>query len=194
MNPWSLLTTGHTIRRLKERPGAYKLLDKTIVPNFSGPKSPIPTTPHREPESALPVLQTALFEEPKPPLKDEVEPAPPVKVSPASALVASPIPVPARARPAMPVLVKETPPKPGLLKSLAGTMAVKMRQWAPANKTQPFQAPTIQTELALDRVKVLRNDLIEDDLEVVMLDRKTGKTEKPAPSERVEREKLTAHP
>ena len=37
----------------------------------------------------------------------------------------------------------------------------------------------------------MRNDLSEDDLEVVMMEKKA---EKPAQSEKVEREKLTANP
>jgi hypothetical protein len=42
---------------------------------------------------------------------------------------------------------------------------------------------------------VIRNDLSEDDLEVVMMDKKAGKnTKQPAQSEEVEREKLTANP
>jgi hypothetical protein len=51
----------------------------------------------------------------------------------------------------------------------------------------------------LEKVKVMRNDLSEDDLEVVFIAKKAGnkagnKAEKPAQSERVEREKLTAIP
>jgi hypothetical protein len=43
-------------------------------------------------------------------------------------------------------------------------------------------------------VRVIRNDLCEDDLEVVMLDKKTGKKrEKPAHVDEVEPEKLTAN-
>ena len=37
----------------------------------------------------------------------------------------------------------------------------------------------MQTELALEKVTVLRNDLNEDDLEVVLVERKVGTGEKP---------------
>jgi hypothetical protein len=41
----------------------------------------------------------------------------------------------------------------------------------------------------------MRNDLSDDGLEVVTMDKKAGKKmEKPAHREEVEREKLTAHP
>jgi hypothetical protein len=63
----------------------------------------------------------------------------------------------------------------------------------PWRKERPFQSKAVQTELALDKVKVIRNDLCQDDLEVVAIDKKAAKkTEKPVQSE--EMEKLTAHP
>jgi hypothetical protein len=65
----------------------------------------------------------------------------------------------------------------------------------PWRKEEPFQTPAIQTELALDKVKVIRNDLSEDDLEVVAIDKKAAKkAEKPARLEEVEREKVTGSP
>jgi hypothetical protein len=46
----------------------------------------------------------------------------------------------------------------------------------------------------LEKIKVMRNDLSEDDLEVVMIEKKAGKkADKKAQSEKVEREKLTAY-
>jgi hypothetical protein len=63
-----------------------------------------------------------------------------------------------------------------------------------AQERRPFQSPAVQTELALDKVKVMRNDLSEDDLEVVMIDKKSGKRRETGSGEEVEREKLTANP
>jgi hypothetical protein len=65
----------------------------------------------------------------------------------------------------------------------------------PPWKASPLQSATVQTELGLDKVKVIRNDLSEDDLEVVMIEKKAEKkTEKTAQSENVEREKMMANP
>jgi hypothetical protein len=173
MNPFRLLTKGRTIRGLKERPGAYKLLEKSVLPKFSGPKRPALTTSQPQATNGQP----ALFEQPQP----KPETAAPVSVAPVS--------VPA------PVPMKDQPSKPGFWSRLAGIPAGWARQWIPWRKAQPFQSPTVQTELGLDKVRVMRNDLSEDDLEVVMVDKKAGKkTEKPAHSEEVEREKLTANP
>jgi hypothetical protein len=175
MNPFRLLTKGRTIRGFRECAGAYKLLEKSGLPNFSGPKHPAPKTPHREHANAQPTL----VEQPQPKLET------PARVSVAP--VPAPVPTPAP--------VKNQPSKPGLWSRLAAMPAGWTRQWIPWRKARPFPSPTVQTELALDKVRVMRNDLSEDDLEVVIIDKKAGKkTEKPAHSEEVEREKLTANP
>ena len=46
-------------------------------------------------------------------------------------------------------------------------------------KGRPIHGMTVQTELALEKVTVLQNDLNEDDLEVVLVERKEGTGEKP---------------
>jgi len=47
-----------------------------------------------------------------------------------------------------------------------------LQRWSSARKAQPFQVPTVQAELALDKVTVVRNDLSEYDLEVVGMGKK----------------------
>ena len=90
--------------------------------------------------------------------------------------------------------MKEEPLKPGRWSRLARIAAGWARKWMPWRKAAA-QSETVQTELALEKVKVLRNDLSEDDLEVVMIDKEAGKkTEEPARSGKTEREKLTANP
>jgi hypothetical protein len=173
MNQISLLTKGRTIRGLKERPGHYKLVGKSVLPNFSGPKSPAPTTIHQE----------GLFQKDEGRrIKDEKETPAPI----------GPVTAPALAPEAVTVQVKEQPSKPRQWRRWAGVAVGWVRSWVPVRPARPLQSATVQTELVLDRVKVLRNDLIEDDLEVVMLDSKTGERGKPAQSEKVEREKVTA--
>jgi hypothetical protein len=171
MNPFRLLTKGRTIRGLRERPGAYKLLERSALPKFSGTKRLVSKTPQPEPENAQP----AIVEQPQ--LKPEA-PAP-VSVAPV------PTPVP----------TKDQPSKPGLWSRLAAIPVGWTRHWIPWRKRMPFRSPTVQTELDLEKVRVMRNDLCEDDLEVVMIDTKVGKkTQKPVHGEEVEREKLTANP
>jgi len=186
MNPFRLLTKGSTIGGLKERPGAYKLLEKSVLPNFSGAKRAAPpTTPHPEPANTQPAFFKRLQAKAVKTVAARVVPAP----GPA------PTPTPAPVTASVPAQSKDTPTKPALWSRLAAIPTGWKGQWIPWRKAQPFKSATVQTELALDKVRVIRNDLCEDDLEVVMIDKKTGnKTEKPAQSEEVEQEKLTAHP
>ena len=171
MNPFRLLTKGRTIRGLRERPGAYKLLERSALPKFSAPKRLVSKAPHPEPAAAQP----AIVEQPQP--KPET-PAP---------VIVPPVPTPAPA--------ENQPSKPALWRRLAAIPASWTGSWIPWRKNPPVQSPTVQTELALEKVRVVRNDLCEDDLEVVMIDTKVGKkTEKPAQCEEVEREKATANP
>jgi len=215
MNPMSLLTKGHTIGGLKERPGRYKLLCNSVLPNFSGPKNPFPTTPHPVPEKA----KSAFFGQPKPapePRKEEARPVAPMLSTfvLSSAFAKASASAKAMADKAADKIAEQRkkeeagptksagtapaqpePSKPRLWSHLADIPAGWLDKWIPRRKTPPFQSATVQTELVLEKVKVMRNDLSEDDLEVVMSDKKAGKkAEKPAQSERVEHEKMTAYP
>jgi hypothetical protein len=195
MNPISLLTKGRTIGGLKERPGRYKLVGGGVFPKFSGFKCPVPTTTHPKAQND----QTALFEQPKPkpPTEQRKEKAKiPFAKVPAIAKAASvsgnkvePL-APVKASPA-----QRQPAKPGFWSRLAEIVTGWMQNLNPWRKATPFVIPTFQTELALEKIKVIRNDLSEDDLEVVMIEKKAGnKAQKPVQRENVELEKATANP
>jgi hypothetical protein len=187
MNPMNLLTTGRTILGLKEKPGRYKL-GGGAVPNFSKPQAPapevgpVPTTPQPE----APSTQTALFE----PSKSRKGRETAVAVKAASAIPAVPPAVnKPKAHPfaAAPAADEQVEVKPGFLSEVLGWV----KKWMPTRKSLASPLESFQTELALEKVKVVRNDLSEDDMEVVMIDRKVGKKAKPA-SERVDLEKTAA--
>jgi hypothetical protein len=195
MNPMSLLSNGRTIRGLKERPYRYKLLCNSVLPNFSGPKGQIPTTPHAEPHKAQP----ALFEQTKPALEPRKIEGIPVFAKTSTFAKAttdkSKKEEPKTTTPASVAPAQDQPSNPGLRSHLAVISSGWADKWIPWRKTPPFASATIQTELALEKVKVMRNDFSEDDLKVVLVEKKAGqKAEKPAQSEKVEREQLTANP
>jgi hypothetical protein len=193
MNPISLLTKGRTIGGLKERPGRYKLVGDSVFPKFSGLKCPVPTTTHPKAQNN----QTALFEQSKPtgkPPKEEGKPffakVPAVaKAATVNGSKVEPV-IPVKASPA-----QRQPTKPGFWRQLAEIVPDWMQKMNPWRKATPFVIPTFQTELALEKIKVIRNDLSEDDLEVVMIEKKAGnKAQKPVQRENVELEKATANP
>ncbi len=198
MNPISLLTKGRTIKALKERPGRYKLLCGVTVPKFGGTKSEIPTISHQ----AAPSEQAALFEKAKPVVEAKTEEV--TKVEGKSSLAEkSPF---ARAalekRKGLPTAQVEAAPaastqpqpsSPEWFSRLAGKSAEWIGKWIPKRKTPKSRQETFQTELALEKVKVLRNDFSEDDLEVVLIEKNPGSGARKR-VEKVELEELTARP
>jgi len=116
-----------------------------VAPNFSTGKVKSPTPPHPPPQ----VLQSTLIEKPQQPATA------PAMRPPAVA------PVPGWPRTAWRRVVE-----------FCGRIALR---WSGPRKTSPFQNATVQTELELAKVKVVRNDLSDDDLELVPV----AKNEKP---------------
>ena len=148
MNPWSLLNKGHTIKGFKSRAGAYRLTNRGGVPNFSAGRNSSPTVSHPERE----VLQSTLFDKPTPP-------------------TAAPAPVPAPTRPTAPIANQIIGIQP-FRDRLADFLHGFLQRWTARRKMSPFQGHTVQTELALEKVRVVRNDLSDDDLEVIPVGRK----------------------
>jgi hypothetical protein len=154
MNPLSLLTKGHTFGGVKDRRGAYKLSVGYALPHFNSPKVsalPLPATP-----LAATPLQTALFEQPQP--RSAVGAAVPPKRDGAVPTVPKVMPGPFHPRPL---------PENGWRR--AARWWNGFFTWRPA---QAKPAPSVQTELALEKVTVVRNDLSEDDLVVVTVEKK----------------------
>jgi hypothetical protein len=162
MNPMSLLTKGRTFGGFKDRRGAYKLSAGYALPNFAGSKGPSfgPARPQKEPASP--------FAQPKPAVEAVV---PPKR---------------AGAVPIAPKVMGKTleiwPAPPGIcLRAARWFEEILGRRPRPA-----WPAPSVQTEMVLDKVTVVRNDLSEDDV-VVVLAEKTM-------SEKVEPERQMTNP
>jgi hypothetical protein len=184
-------------------------LGKSVVPNFSAPKPNSPTTSHAEPakeegrrkkeekgedNQLAPLGQTqAKLEITEPAGLDLSVSQRGAAIPAAGSGSVSPIGGALGGTPAEPAAGTVAPPEKTAKPDRWGSVAGWVRQWMPWGKESPFQRPAIQTELALDKVKVMRNDLSETDLEVVAIKIKAGKkNEKPVPTVEVEREKQTA--
>lgn len=152
MNPLSLLNKGQTINGFKGRTVTYKLPNRSYVPNFSNTKLAPPTTTHEPQMSQAPreITQPTFFDIPKP-----AAPAPP----------SAPTPKP----PAAPSAPATREP---VWNQLVAVGRELFKKWADGRKTSPFQRPTVQTELALEKITVVRNDLSEDDVEVIPVPKK----------------------
>jgi hypothetical protein len=168
MNPLCLLTKGRTFKDMAVRPGAYKLLANSALPKFTPGKRV--SAPASEPAIAQ-VAQPTLFE-PKPAsIKAPAIEAPKV-VAPAL----SPSPFTQYAKNAEKTSFR------GTLKKGVCSCKELVQRFIFGRKGRPVHKATVQTELALEKVTVLKNDLNEDDLEVVLVERKVGRGEKPLAS------------
>ena len=177
MNPLCVLNKERSFKDVAYRPGAYKLLEKTVAKFPARKRSPF-KSPDPEPDPA----QKNLFEQPKavvapiePP--DDEKPTstePPVSAEPEKKAEA---------------LISKSPFAEGAEQTKAGPVR---RAWSRMagfgrglvertfrHKWRPVRAASVQPELALEKVRVMRNDLNEDDLEVVLVERKVGTCEKP---------------
>jgi hypothetical protein len=143
-------------------PTAPKVAAGYALPNFAGPKAPSfgPARPPKEP--------AAPFAQPKP------------------AIPAALPPKRANAVPAAPKVMGKTldiwPERPGLCRRAARWFEEILGR--PPKPARP--APSVQTELVLDKVTVVRNDLSEDDVVVVLAEKST--------SDKVEPEKQMTSP
>jgi len=180
MNPLCLLTKGRTFRDFTDRTGTYKLL-AGAVPKYSDDKR----GPARRWQAAVPpTAQASLFDEApeaaKPVRADVSDLSLTEKTTEASVVPPQPTPAPASPSPAVPTtLASQQVRSAGPVRQATGFCRKMWQRFIFGREGHPFQGPTVQTELALEKVTVLRNDLNEDDLEVVLVEKKVGKGEKP---------------
>lgn len=180
MNQFCVLSKERSFKDVAYRPGAYQLLAKTVA-KFPARKR----SPFKAPEPDQEPAQKNLFEPPQsqPAIETApVEPTPVVVETPVIKPEVTPQPAPDLVNPTSPFAEGAQPKGPGPVRRAWGFMTGFGRGLvtkAFARKWHPARAASVQPELALDKVKVLRNDLNEDDLEVVLVNRKVGTCEKP---------------
>jgi|ERR1700677_1583115 hypothetical protein len=176
MNPLSLLTKGQTFQGLKDRPCVYKLPPRSTLPNFSALKKQEPRQESRPAGDAV-APPPNLFGA-KSPTTSHPAPEPPktpVEENP----VAPTTPVPEFGG-----TVRPPAPSVDILSRLARFCGLFFRKWMPKRRGLPGQAPSVQAELALEKITVVRNDLSEEEMEVVPVEMKTWMrkpAEKPRP-------------
>jgi hypothetical protein len=180
MNPLCLLTKGRTFKDMGDRSGAYNLLTRGTLPKFISARR-FPNTQTRETVEPchIPIIEPAAaaippIEEAPKSMIPEVKPIAPVPIldpAPIHDGVSSPFIDPSQ-------MVK-VPARPGIWRRMVNFTKDIVKRLILWPKGRSAQRPTVQTELALDKVTVLRNDLDEDNLEVVLMERKVGTSEKP---------------
>ncbi len=132
-----LLAAGKSLMGLKDPRGRFEVTEKRLLPKFEAAKNPFRATtlPHGKPEDR----------EPLPPAEPEVVPADAAK-SPTAEAVTNPTPRTARAR------------------SLWERAGDKCRgTWPFGAGAKKQEVRTVQPELSLELVRVVRNDLSDSD-------------------------------
>jgi hypothetical protein len=180
MNPLCILTKTRTFKDIEVRPSAYKLLAESRLPKNAATRRTPSWSVAPQP------AQKTLFE-PPPPQPQPIVVEKVVQPWPVEMEIVPETPAPVQPEP---VALANSPFAPGAKKSektsARGTFkkAVQfsksiLRGLAFTSNRRPARQSTVQTELALEKVTVLRNDLNEDDLEVVLVQRTVGTAEKP---------------
>lgn len=176
MNPLSLLTKGRTFRGGKTA-GTYKLPTRSLLPKFGSAKRPTLT---HGPEAAGP--------------KAEVLPA-----TATQAPAPTPAPAPVPATPSAPP-VNALPMGPSAAQKLFAKWTAYGKRVLGARvlerKAPVAPVPSVQTELKLDHVTVVRNDLTDEDVVVVAAKPAAAarKKEVPAPAPEKQPENVVTNP
>jgi hypothetical protein len=179
-----LLATGKSLVGMPDTNSRYRMRTRNLLPKFGSAKNPFaPPTPDLEspgaPHTSSPAkLQTAsLFESPiREPEHREAAPIEAAKPAPKKELKTAPqssaAPVaPAKVEARMPVAPAPSAPsgKPGKIggwiKKL-NPLALLPPRRGDSGRGRPARKP-VQTELTLEKVRVVRNDLSDTDLEIV---------------------------
>src|SRR5271156_1864268 len=171
MNPLCLLTKGRTFQDMADRPGAYKLLAGSVLPKLMAGKRP----PSRWSQPAPQTTQASLFEQPPKTVQAPVVEAPQSVAPPAE----PPKPIISKSPFAQGADISKRPLARGTWLRTVGFYKKLVRRFVFGPNGRPVHGPTVQPELALEKVTVMRNNLNEDDLEVVLVERTVGTGEKP---------------
>jgi hypothetical protein len=145
------------------------------------------------PVAAAKPAQTSLFEEPPQAVHAQLVETPTLKVPPVET-ARPPQPEAAQSPFSRPAPKPETKKKKfsftGVGKKVALFCKRLVQRFVFGRKGRPVHAAGVQTELALEKVKVLRNNLNEDDLEVVLVAGQVG-TGPEKPSARLSKMEMT---
>lgn len=143
-----LLSTGKSLVGLTDNPHRYRLSQQRLLPCFGSKKNPFRSR-------IVPSAEKTAEPGSQPPLQEQLPPAQPAEASAQTARTGTA--APAQARPS------------GLISRGAGLLGGLFAKRAESGRcgAEPKTKPLVQGELSLERVKVVRNDLSDSDLEVV---------------------------
>jgi hypothetical protein len=164
MSLMHLLTMGRSFKGAKDGPSTYKMRSEAALPKFAAAKRPISLVPPTSLEKSQ--MQIPLFDQKGPAVRLAVVEGAPTPLRHGAAMNSMVVPL------------KVTSPKPKA-DAKRDEARSSARFWDSLKQfffgrqvSRKASRPVVQTELALDKIAVIRNDLSDADLEVVTVERK----------------------
>jgi hypothetical protein len=163
-----LLTTGRSLVNIRDGDSRYQVTSQRLLPHFGARENPFRSSGKAEPTPTArcsPQAHTPKVAPPAmratPALGGEPKAAPKHRLADRTASVSS------KLRSLIAVLRRWTATILDGCKAKLARLFARRRSKAAKSAIPRFDKPPVQTELSLDKIKVLRNDLSDADLEVV---------------------------
>ena len=160
MSLLKLLATGKSLVGLKQATGRYRVTRERLLPQFGSKNNPFQQRDDEAQTSAGPLQNVAL---PEPSTSESSQPEPTVAPCDSGPAKGSPERLPVLAEPVRHKVA-------GWANKCVAKLAtgIRVRPSKPAKSAFPaFTKALVQGELSLERVKVVRNDLSDSDLDIV---------------------------
>lgn len=169
MSLTNLLAVGRSVIGIRSEPTRYKMTQDNLLPKFAPVGRPVSLAPITHPEAALQETVVELAPQVELPVAEDLF-APPAPVAKTVEVAAQAVTHPLEAKPVK-AKASAQPVTQRKLESLADARREQARSWfknpfASVGKAKS-ERTLVQTELLLEQVKVVRNDLSEADIEVV---------------------------
>jgi hypothetical protein len=163
-----LLTTGRSLVNIRDGESPYQVTSQRLLPHFGARQNPFSSSAKAEPSPTARCLPQAHTPKVAPPAMRATpalggEP----KAAPKSGLARRAASASSRFRGLIAVLRRWAAALVDGCKARLARLFARRRSKAAKSAIPRFDKPAVQTELSLDKIKVLRNDLSDADLEVV---------------------------
>lgn len=162
MNPMQLLTVSKSLMGIKDATGRYRMAEGNLLPKFNSTARVVPLAPMAKAEAIRPAMELRIEDQStaKPAAKSKKSSTTPVLTQAMRIIFKSGLL-------ALEVCSKACSSVTSALEKIKPLSYWNDRQARAKTQTIKSIKPALQGELSLDRVKVIRNDLSDTDLEIV---------------------------
>ncbi len=162
MNPMQLLTVSKSLMGIKDATGRYRMAEGNLLPKFNSTIRVVPPAPMAKAEAVRPAMELSIEDQStaRPEAKSKKSTTTPVLTQAREIILK-------RGLFALEVCSKACSSMTSVLEKIKPLSYLKDRQTRAKPQKIKSVKPALQGELSLDRIKVIRNDLSDTDLEIV---------------------------